>query len=278
MRTSTQRQVPRLVPCAVAALVVGFAAPCVAAAQESPFHTETCPIPANVRGYPVSVRGAEGAYAMALAEAAARRWEVPSRRRANIQGLGQVRNRIATPEPRWADDWFPRPQHVARLAVTLHRDGREPTVTVERQSGDRAFDRSLETIFGRSPNDHPLPPFPASLSADSLRVIVTLGDEPADSAATVRFAAQQTAVGSVRNADRVTVTRRSGTLSVSGRIAVTARFDVDVNGRPSNVQVLRAVPSELGEAMGETILRSSYTPAQSNCRPIAMTVVQEIGT
>jgi hypothetical protein len=277
MRTSTSRGSPRRVTRTVAAIIVGIAAPGLAAAQESPFHTETCPIPPNVRGYPVSVRGAEGAYAMALAEAAARRWEVPSRRRASIQGLGQVRNRIVPPEPRWADDWFPRAQHVARLAVTLHRDGREPTVATERQSGDRAFDRSLETIFGRSPNDHPLPPFPASLAADSLRVIVTLGEEPADSAATVRFAAQQTAVESVRNAERARITRQGGR-ATSTRIAVTVKFDVDVNGRPSNLQVLRAIPSEFGEAMGDAVLRSSYTAAQSNCRPIAMTVVQEIGT
>ncbi|HKP74847.1 MAG TPA: hypothetical protein VJT67_04855 [Longimicrobiaceae bacterium] len=246
-----------------------------AAAQESSFHTQACPIPETVRGYPVTVRGADGEYALALAHAAARRWEVPSRRRATFQGLGQVRNRIVPPEPRWADDWFPRAQHVARLAVTLYRDGREPAVSIERPSGDRLFDRSLETIFGRSPYDHPLPPFPASLAADSLRVTVTLGEEPADSAATVRFAAQQTPVRPVRSSLRVVPTRSMSGLAANARVLAVVKYDVSVDGRASNLQVLRALPLPFGEAVGDAILNASFTPAQSNCRPIAQSVVQE---
>jgi outer membrane biosynthesis protein TonB len=247
-----------------------------AAAQDSSFHTQTCPVPETVRGYPVTVRGAEGEYALALANAAARRWEVPSRRRANFQGLGQVlRNRIVPPEPRWADDWFPRAQHVARLAVTLYRDGREPAVSIERPSGDRLFDRSLETIFGRSPYDHPLPPFPASLAADSLRVTVTLGEEPADSAATVRFAAQQTPVRPVASTLHVFPTRAMSSAAANARVLAVVKYDVGIDGRASHLQVLRALPPAFGEAVGEAILNASFTPAQSNCRPIAQSVVQD---
>jgi hypothetical protein len=246
-----------------------------AAAQEASYHTQACPVPATVRGYPVTVRGAEGPYAMALANAAARRWEVPSRRRATFPGLAQVRNRIVPPEPRWADDWFPRAQHVARLAVTLYRDGREPAVSIERPSGDRLFDRSLETIFGRSPYDHPIPPLPASLAADSLRVTVTLGEEPADSSATVRFAAQQTPVRPVSNTLRVVPTRSMSGIAANARVLAVVKYDVGVDGRASSLQLLRALPPAFGEAVGEAILNASFTPAQSNCRPIAQSVVQD---
>jgi hypothetical protein len=256
-------------------MCVAAAAAGDAVAQQTSYHTEACPVPENVRGYPVSVRGADGAYAQALAEAAARRWEVPSRRRGTFQGLGRVRNRIVPPEPRWADDWFPRAQHVARLAVTLYRDGREPAVTVEKSSGDRLFDRSLETIFGQSPYDHPIPPFPESLAADSMRVTVTLGEEPADSAATVRFAAQQTAVRPVRSSLRVVPTRSMSGLAANARVFAMVKYDVGVTGRASNVQVLRALPLPFGEAVADALLNASFTPAQSNCRPIAQSVVQE---
>lgn len=244
------------------------------------FHTDACPVPADVRGYPVGVRGGTGAlepaYAMALAEAAARRWEVPSRRRASFSGLAQVRNRIVPPEPRWADDWFPGAEHVARLAVTLYRDGREPAVRVERPSGDRLFDRSLTTLFGRSPYDHPLPPFPAGLSADSVGVVVTLGEEPGDSARVVRFAAQQTTARIVPGSFRLT-RRRPAQGSAAARTSATVKYDVDARGQMSAVQVLRASVADFGEAVAEALQGASFTPSQSNCRPIAQSVVQEFG-
>lgn len=261
---------------AAAAAVLVLSTAGAAQSAQADYHTDRCPIPETVRGYPVTVHGGgDRAWAMALAEAVARRWEVPSRRRATFQGLGQVRNRVVTPEPRWADDWFPQAQHVARLAVTLYRDGRAPAVAVERPSGDRLFDRSLETIFGRSPYDHPLPPFPATVSADSLRVTVTLGEEPADSAATVRFAAQQTPVRPIRSSLRVVPLRSMSATAAAGRVLATVKYDVGLDGSASNVQILRALPTVFGEAVGEAILNARFTPAQSNCRPVAQSVVQE---
>jgi hypothetical protein len=248
---------------------------------ETVFHTATCPVPASVRGYPVSVRGAgtealEPAYTMALAEAAARRWEVPSRRRASFQGLPQVQNRIVPPEPRWADDWFPGAEHVARLEATLYRDGREPAVRVERPSGDRLFDRSLTTIFGRSPYAHPLPPFPAGLAADSVRVLLSLGEEPQGTAAVVRFAAQQTPARMVPGTLRPTQ-RRLYIPPGTERSASFIKYDVAADGRISGIQVLRTTTREIGEAVVESLERASFTPAQSNCREIAQSVVQQFG-
>jgi hypothetical protein len=214
---------------------------------------------------------------MALAEAAARRWEVPSRRRASFQGLGEVRNRIVPPEPRWADDWFPGAEHVARLEATLYRDGREPAVRVERPSGDRLFDRSLATIFGRSPYDHPLPPFPAGLAADSVRVLLNLGEEPQGSAAVVRFAAQQTPVRLVPGTLRPSTSRRPYIPPGSTPTFATIKYDVSADGRISGTQVLRATTQEIGEIVAEQLGLASFTPARSNCREIAQSVVQQFG-
>jgi hypothetical protein len=255
-----------------------------ARAQEdagSVFHTADCPVPANVRGYPVSVRsaGAEAlapTFAAALAEAAARRWEVPSRRRATFAGLAEVQGRIVPPEPRWANDWFPGAEHVARLAVTLYRDGREPSVQVVRASGDRLFDRSLPTLFGRSPYPHPLPPYPAALATDSLRVLVSLGEESGDPAAVVRFAAQQSPVRVVPGSLRVMPPAPSGG-AAAARPSAVVKYDVDTDGRIAAIQVLRSSSPDMAEAVAAGLRTARFIPSRSNCRPIAQSVVQSFG-
>ena len=276
------RPAARRLACAAAPVLLALSAGGTAAQEDaaSVFHTAACPVPANVRGYPVSVRSAgtdalDPAFAAALAEAAARRWEVPSRRRATFQGLAQVQGRIVPPEPRWADDWFPGAEHVARLAVTLYRDAREPAVQVVRQSGDRLFDRSLASIFGRSPYDHPLPPYPAALAADSVRVLVGLGEEHADSAAVVRFAAQQ---GPVRIAPgSLRVVPPAPRAASSARPSAVVKYDVDAAGRIASIQVLRSSSPDFAAAVAAGLRAARLTPSQSNCRPIAQSVVQSFG-
>lgn len=275
----------RWIPC-ISILLLLAVSPAIAHAQEedgSLFHTAECPIPANVRGYPVSVRSDGGvlldpAYAAALAEAAARRWEVPSRRRASFQGLQQVRDRIVPAEPRWADDWFPGAAHVARLSVTLYRDGREPAVRMDHPSGDRLFDRSLSTLFGHSPYDHPLPPFPPGILEDSLRVRVDLGEEPGDStrAAVVRFAAQQSPVRVTTGSLRV-YRPSPGALASAARPSAVLKYDVDPAGRITAVQVLRSSSPGFAQAAVTGLQGATFTPAQSNCRPISQSVVQSFG-
>ena len=129
---------PRAVLLLAAALLA--AAP---SAGAQPYASTRCPVPAGVDGYAVAVRAAAGArvderFAAALADAAARRWEVPAPGRSRLPGVDGSLARLRTPEPLWADDWSPRARHTARLAVTLYRDGRAPSVAVTQASGDRA--------------------------------------------------------------------------------------------------------------------------------------------
>jgi hypothetical protein len=153
---------PRLL---LAAALAFASAP--AAGQGSPFRVDRCPVAADARGYPVWVKAADGttldsAYAHALADAAARRWEPPSPRRGSIPGLSRLRSRILPPEPRWPEDWAPGARHAARAEATLRRTGRPDALRVVQPSGDRAFDRSLEPIFrDGAPASPGLPALPA---------------------------------------------------------------------------------------------------------------------
>ena len=106
-------------------------------------------------------------------------------------------------------------------------------------------------------------------------MLVGLGEEPGDSDAVVRFAAQQTPVRPVRSSLRVTLSRPVSSSAATARVMATVKYDVGLDGGASNLQVLRALPSAFGEAVGEAVLRARFTPAQSNCRPVAQSVVQD---
>ena len=251
-----------------------------ALAQEgSPFHTTTCPVPAGVQGYPVTVQAVDlsdmdSSYAAALAEAVARRWLVPSPRRRDHVSPGERISRIVPPEPRWADDWLPTARHVARISATLYRGGRRPSATVIRASGDALFDASLASIFGDSPHDHPLPPFPAAVTGDSIRVIVGLGEAP-DSAAigVARFAAQQRPA-------RMTTRPRITAPPLPGPGAprfARVKYDVGADGRIGQVEVLATSDPGFASAVRAGLRQGRFAPPQSNCRPISQTMVQNFG-
>jgi len=266
-----------LAPAVAAAAVLASAAN----AQESPFQTSACPAPAGVQGYPVWVRAADGsaldsAYARALADAVARRWEPPSRRRASYDGLSRLRDRIQPPEPRFPDDWAPSATHVARLEVTLRRNGRPGEARVTAPSGDRAFDRSLPALFREgAPGGPELPALPAG--ADSARVIVGFGGAPEEGAASVRFAVQQSPLEVVPGSLQVDRPRTPGASSEQPH--ATVKYDVDPSGTlvPSSIQFLASSGREMEQNVRAALMRARFVPARSDCRAVALSVVQQFG-
>lgn len=267
---------------AVVAIAVGAAlAPAAAAAQDSPFQTRACPVPAGVQGYPVWARAADGAaldsaWVRAVADAVARRWEPPSRRRGSFGGLNRLRDRIQPPEPRWPDDWAPAARHAARVEVTLRRGGRAGEASVATPSGDRDFDRTLAQPFrDAGPGSPPLPPPPAGV--DSVRLVVGFGVPPEPGAGTVRFAAQQTPLTVVPGT--LNVNRPPGPQRAGPPTPVTVKYDVDAGGRiiPGSIDVLEGSDRALTDAVEAGLLRARFSAAQSNCRPIALSVIQQFG-
>jgi hypothetical protein len=275
-----------LAAAAIAAMGASAFLPDLHAQQPAPtvFHSPSCPVPAEVRGYPVTVVRVDGApldsaYAAALADAVARRWETPSPGRGRHPGLGRVANRVHTPEPLWADDWVPEDRHTARIAATLHRDGGVRAVVVEAASGDRLYDRSLESIFG-SRAAEPALPFPGSLAEDSIRVRVWLGVEPEGGGGPgVRFAAQQSPVRVVPGSLQVFAPPGGPGARPGARPSATVKYDVDADGAlvPGSVQVLRSSGAEFSRRVTEGVRRARFVPAQANCRPVARSVAQRFG-
>ena len=249
-------------------------------ARSSPFSTETCPIPAGVMGYPVSVRAADGSmlgaeFGRARAEAVARRGSPPSRGRGEHAGLSGLRRRVQPPEPRWPQDWLPSARDTARVAVTLFRAAPPGPVQMLSASGNRAFDRSVAAHFrDPAPASPEIPPLPGGV--DSLRVEINFGVEPApDAAGVVRFASQQEPARLVRGSLRVTPGLRPGASGAQSEI--TIKYDVDVSGRISagSIEILSGADRGFANALAEALAAAAGTPAVSNCRAITSTVVQK---
>jgi hypothetical protein len=264
-------------------LVLGLAAtPSVGQGRTRslPFSTEICPIPAGVVGYPVWVRAADGsrldaAFGRALAEAVARRWEPPSRGRGEYAGLSGLRRRVQPPEPRWPQDWLPSTGDTARVAVTLFRAAPPGPVQILSASGSRAFDRSVAAHFrDPAPASPELPPLRAG--ADSVRVQIGFGVDPApDAAGVVRFAAQQAPAQLVRGSLRF----NPGMLPSGSRVQseTTVKYDIDASGRiaAESIEILSGADRGFANALAEGLAAAAGTPAVSNCRPVASSVVQK---
>ena len=247
---------------------------------------QVCPDVDPMSGYPVAVAVADSssvdhAFLQDFAHAVAYRWAVPSRRRNDYSGWERVSRRLLPPEPRWADDWSPSERHRAELHVTVFRNRSARVKDLLLQSGDRLFDESP-----RSGLEQPLPGSPVlpSLSpdypGDSLVLSVSFGfvDSAYKNYGSVRFAAQQRPARLEPGSLRVNAPRGPGTPSASARHATVA-YDVTTSGAidPGSFEVLESTDPDLAEAIRDGLLRARFTPAESNCRPIAQTQVQRFG-
>jgi len=277
------RHVPAL-PLALVAAVAALATACARApnaggpggAPRTAYVSGRCPVPDDVRGYPVVVTSENGAadpaWLARWARAAALRWQVPSLRRSMHPAYRSVRTRIVPEVPRWSDDWVPAARHTAEMLVRVSEAGVLDRPEVVATSGDDRFDRTL-TSFANDPlpASPPLPPPPPG-SPDTVRLRVRFGHEPEPGvpAGVVRFARQQRPV-------RV----MPGSLVVRGRAEEYAlvKYDVDQFGRYvlGSYEALDATSNEIARAISEGLERARFSPAVGDCEPIALTVIQSFG-
>lgn len=252
----------------------------------SPFVAE-CPLAAGAVGYPIAARMessgvADTAYLNAFARAVAYRWRVPSVRRGSYANWEDVRSRVLPPEPRWADDWRPSAAHQATLGVWLDRQGRVLRTELRQPSGDELFDRSLTSAL-----DDPLPgspelPMLRAISTDSVLLVLSFGDglgaDSSDSPAGVaRFAVQQSPPRVDRGTVRFDQGRPVPTVGPQPRpAAATVKYDVDAAGGmiPGSFQVLETSSDPYARMIEDGLRHARFTPAQSNCRAVPLTVLQ----
>jgi outer membrane biosynthesis protein TonB len=160
------------------------------------------------------------------------------------------------------------------VAVTLYRTAPAAAQLLS-ASGNRAFDRSVMTHFrDPAPAGPALPPLPPGL--DSVRVQIGFGVEPTPgSAGIVRFAAQQAPAQLVRGSMRIVPGMRP--TGSRGQSETAVKYDIDAAGRidPASIEILSGVDRAFANAIAEGLAGATGTPATSNCRAVASSVVQK---
>ena len=117
--------------------------------------------------------------------------------------------------------------------------------------------------------------FPVSISVDSLQVTIGLGEPPdAGTIGLVRFAAQQRP-GRMATRPRITAPPLPG---ASFRRFARVKYDVGPDGRIGPVEVLETSNPGFAAAVRDGLRRARFVAPQSNCRPIAQTMVQNFGS
>lgn len=236
-------------------------------------------------GYPLRVAALapsqlDSAYLHAAARAFSERWQVPSTKRSEYSSWRRVRNRTLPPAPRWADDWSPGEAHRARMIVTVFRDGKLRAADPSPASGDRLFDRSLRTIAtDPMPGASPPPPIPAGITADSIALVVLLGEQEVHGEAGIsRFAFAQQPVRLIPGSLEVNAPRSARTPAASERRAVV-KYDVDADGSvpAASIEILESSDRDLAAAIRDGLAKARFKPAENDCRAIRMTVLQRFG-
>lgn len=245
--------------------------------EDKPYVFARCPLPEGSAGYPVTAVALGGApldssWLAGFARAVAHRWQVPTRLPSQHAGFASLTARELPALPRWADDWRPSARHGAEVVVTIAGSGVVGEPETRMLSGDPLFDESLLSFHvDPVPASPRLPPIPAT-APDTVRVLLRFGGEPrpGERAAVVRFARQQREV-------RIMPPSLIVRLTPSERAVV--KYDVGTDGRvvPGSLQVIQSSGEPFARAVANALYARRFPPAQADCSPVRLTVVQIFG-
>ncbi len=247
-----------------------------------------CPRLDPTAGYPVTAAwadttGPDVEYLEEFARAVAYRWQVPSYEREYARWR-RIRRLVQPPEPRWADgwervgEWRPDHHHRAELLVSVRRNGRATLERVVASSGDATFDRSLPSIVRQPmPGAPDFPSLPDDFPGQSVRLRLLFGPAAVDAPhARIHFAAYQRPALQL-TPFRFEVPVRDAEQRAGERAGdvVTIKFDVSEEGmiEPASIEVIGVSAHDLVRAIREGVLASQLSPAESNCRKVAVSVV-----
>ena len=243
---------------------------------EKPYVFNRCPLAANALGYPITAvalgEAVEPSWLADVARAVAYRWQVPTRMPAQHAGFASLTARVLPDAPRWAEDWRPSARHRAEVVVAIGPTGVVGEPETRTTSGDALFDESLLTFFADPVPASPRLPRPPGEVPDTVRVLLRFGGEPqpGERAGVVRFARQQ------REA-RIMPPSLLVRLTPHDRAVV--KYDIGTDGRvvPGSLQMVQSSGEYFAREVEQALYRRRFPPAQGDCSPIRVTIVQVFG-
>lgn len=244
---------------------------------DKPYVSNRCPLPDGARGYPITAvalgeSSLDPAWLTALARTVAYRWRVPTRLPSQHAGFASLTASVLPDAPRWAGDWKPSARHRAEVVVRIGPSGVVGEPETRSTSGDPLFDESLLTFHADPVPATPRLPSPPVGGADTVRVLLRFGGEPQPGERTgvVRFARQQREV-------RIMPPSLLVRLTPNERAVV--KYDVGTDGRvvPASLHMIQSSSEGFARAVERALYARRFPPAQGDCAPIRVTVVQVFG-
>lgn len=244
---------------------------------DKPYVFTRCPLPASALGYPITAVALgeaplDSTWLADFARAVAHRWQVPTRLPSQHAGFASLTSRELPELPRWAEDWKPSARHRAEVVVKLVATGVTGEPETRSSSGDPLFEDSLLSFYADPvPASPRLPPLPPGVP-DTVRVLLRFGGEPqpGERAAVVRFARQQREVRLMPPSLLVRLTPNE---------RAVVKYDVGTDGRvvPASLQMIQSTSEAFARAVASALYARRFPPAQGDCSPIRLTVVQIFG-
>lgn len=244
---------------------------------DKPYVFTRCPLPDGSVGYPLTAIALgdaplDSAWLGEWVRAVAYRWQVPTRMPRQHLGFASLTSRILPETPLWAEDWRPAARHRAELVVTVGPSGVVGEPEVRTPSGDALFDESLASFAIDPVPAAPRLPRPPEGAPDTVRVLLRFGGEPqpGERAVVVRFARQQRSARIMPPALLVRITPNE---------RAVVKYDVGTDGRvvPASLQVLQTSGEYFSRAVESALYATRFPPAQADCSPIRVTIVQLFG-
>lgn len=244
---------------------------------EKPYVFNRCPLPAGALGYPITAvalgEPVDSSWLADVARAVAYRWRVPTRMPAQHAGFASLTARVLPDAPRWAEDWRPSARHRAEVVVAIGPTGVVGEPEARTTSGDALFDESLLTFFADPVPASPRLPRPPGGVDDTVRVLLRFGGEPqpGERAGVVRFARQQREARTMPSSLLVRLTPQH---------RAVVKYDIGTDGRvvPGSLLMVQSTGENFAREVEQALYRRRFPPAQGDCAPIRVTVVQLFGT
>lgn len=273
---------------ATALLAVTACANAHANAQSSQYVSSACPIPSELRGYPVSTSSSaalDTAFLSTVARAMAAnlsgefidpkdKWLAPQAVEAMTAALdrGDIFERHS---------WRPAPGDTATLRVIYYPGKPAPEMALETHGAltpfqgavERAAQSALDTS-DPSPSRHPLPLTVPVPNADSVVVTVAFGREPDSRSGSAHFSIHEEKVRPMPGNQPPSYPTNARAAGFEGVVEVAFTVRPDSTAELSSLYVISSPRPDFVAAIRNSLRSSRYTPAEIDCR-LVPTVVRQ---
>ena len=276
-------------PCSYAAFALLLTAPACARPRASQYVSSACPIPGELRGYPVSASSDAaldtallGRVARAMAASYSAQRQEADRREPVPTVATLMADTLDRGEIFERHSWRPEPGDTARLRVTYRAGQSAPEVTLA-NAGDptpfaasvrRAALAAVENARERPGARHALPLALETPDAEPVVIDVAFGREAGAPGTDARFSVHEGPVLPLPSNIGPVYPTNARAAGIEGDVRIAFIVRPDSTADLSSVRVLESTRPDFATAVVHSLARARFVPAEIDCRLVPTVVVQ----